>query len=44
MPLDENQGIIPRVINEIFELMSIDPEKEYQIKVSFMEIHNEQVI
>ena len=41
--VDETSGIIPRMIHDLFEMINNDKEKEYTLKVSFMEVHNEQV-
>ncbi|CAO3680641.1 unnamed protein product [Rhizopus stolonifer] len=43
-----NQGIVPRCITELFDILqtnqSQDPEYKYEIKVSFLELYNEEFI
>jgi len=40
----QNDGIIPRIINEIFEeLKKLDPtKKEFKVELSYLEIYNEE--
>lgn len=47
--LDRNSGIIPRVIDRIFKVMEQNRvkhqmTKKYSLKVSFIELYNEQII
>ena len=40
----EEEGIIPRIINELFsEINNRKKEKDFIIKVSFLEIYNEEI-
>ena len=41
---EEGNGIIPRVINYIFNQIKNYSEEKFQIKCSFIEIYNEQII
>ena len=38
-----NVGIISQSIYECFELIDSTPEREFKIKISYMEVYNEQV-
>ena len=37
------EGVIPRSVRDIFEKISESPETEFIVKVSFMELYNEQL-
>ncbi|KAF0973562.1 hypothetical protein FDP41_008266 [Naegleria fowleri] len=39
----KNRGLIPRVIQQVFADMSNYPEKSFTLRVSYMEIYNEQL-
>ncbi len=41
----DNQGIIPRLCNKLFDqiINNDDPEVSYKVEVSYMEIYNEKV-
>ena len=41
----DNQGIIPRLCNKLFNriMENNDPEISYKVEVSYMEIYNERV-
>ena len=41
----DNQGIIPRLCNKLFNTIdgNTDPEVSYKVEVSYMEIYNEKV-
>eukprot|EP00794_Sanderia_malayensis_P019932 gene19932-21884_t len=43
MGLPTNSGVIPRSINEIFEFVNTAPDREFLIRVSYMEIYNEVI-
>ncbi|KAI8449826.1 kinesin motor domain-containing protein, partial [Phakopsora pachyrhizi] len=39
---DEERGVIfPRAVNEVFRVISTDDEREYLLRVSYLEIYNE---
>lgn len=40
----QEQGVIPLSIAEIFDYISNNPQREYLIKVSYLEIYNEVII
>jgi len=40
---EETKGIIPRAIKQIFSFIESTPEKQFVVRVSFLEIYNEQV-
>ena len=41
---DENQGIIPRMMDEVFDcIMRANESIEFTVKVSFLEIYNEKI-
>ncbi|XP_065306658.1 uncharacterized protein [Dermacentor albipictus] len=37
-------GLIPLAINAIFDIIQTVPEREYSLRVSYMEIHNENIL
>ncbi|EGF99476.1 uncharacterized protein MELLADRAFT_50691, partial [Melampsora larici-populina 98AG31] len=37
-------GIVPRAIDDVFDLIEQDQEREYVIRVSYLEIYNEQLV
>ena len=39
----ELKGIIPRAVEHIFETLDARKETEYSVKVSFLELYNEQL-
>ncbi|KAL9656609.1 hypothetical protein ABK040_002882 [Willaertia magna] len=41
---DESSGIIPLAINEIFKTISQTTNRNFQIRVSYLEIYNEKII
>ena len=41
--LEDEQGIIPRVIQQIFEMIKQRPDTEFMVRVSFLEIYNETI-
>ncbi|XP_065061386.1 centromere-associated protein E-like isoform X1 [Rhopilema esculentum] len=43
MGLPENPGVIPRGINDVFDLVEMAPDREFLIRVSYMEIYNEVI-
>ncbi|KAG0143541.1 hypothetical protein CROQUDRAFT_717106 [Cronartium quercuum f. sp. fusiforme G11] len=40
---DKDLGIVPRSIEDVFDLIEQDCEREYVIRVSYLEIYNEQL-
>ncbi|CAM0137963.1 unnamed protein product [Umbelopsis sp. WA50703] len=38
---EEEQGVIPRAVNDVFAIISETTEKEYLLRVSYLEIYNE---
>lgn len=41
---DENKGIIPRMMDEVFDgIMKANENIEFTVKVSFLEIYNEKI-
>jgi kinesin family member 11 len=40
---DDNKGIIPRAVEHIFETLNARKEMEYSVKISFLELYNEQL-
>ena len=38
-----NQGVIPRSVHDIFNSLENSPEKDYSVKVSFLELYNEEL-
>eukprot|EP01069_Polyplicarium_translucidae_P008321 Polyplicarium_translucidae@DN3214_c0_g1_i4.p1 len=42
MPLDECAGVIPRAVERIFQCLE-DQSSEYSVKVSYLEIYNEEL-
>jgi hypothetical protein len=38
-PEEENQGVIPSVMDELFTRVEHEPNTDFTIKVSFVEIH-----
>ena len=44
MGSNEHQGIIPRIVQDIFNhIYTLDANLQFQIKVSYFEIYNEKV-
>lgn len=41
---EKEVGIVPRAIDEVFDLIEQDQEREYVIRVSYLEIYNEQLV
>jgi len=41
MGVDGNPGMIPNAIQHVFEAIRMTPEREYLLRVSYMEIYNE---
>ncbi|CAH1777611.1 unnamed protein product [Owenia fusiformis] len=39
----DNMGVIPRVVQDLFEGINEQPDYDFVIKVSFLEIHNEDL-
>jgi kinesin family protein 18/19 len=40
---NDRPGIMPRVIHELLNIVSNDSENAYQIKLSYLEIYNENL-
>jgi len=38
-PEEDNQGVIPEVMDELFSRVESEPNTDFAIKVSFVEIH-----
>lgn len=36
----EDPGLVPRAVNEIFDLISSTPDREFLLRVSYMEVNN----
>lgn len=36
-------GVIPRVLHRLFARLQIDPEAEYAVKASYLELYNEEL-
>lgn len=43
LTLGEDAGIIPRILNELFYELSKDDVSDYMVKVSFIELYNEEL-
>ena len=37
----DEAGIVPRTVGQVFELIEQNPEKEYLLRLSMLEIYNE---
>ncbi len=40
---DDDPGMMMQCIDDIFEFIEVHPEKEYKLKVSYMEVYNEEI-
>jgi hypothetical protein len=40
----EDNGIVPRFTENLFKVIGEDQDKKYQVKVSFLELYNEDII
>ena len=40
---NDNPGIMPRVVNELLSIVSNDSESAYQVKLSYLEVYNENI-
>ena len=40
---DEDMGIMPRAVQQVFEMMSANASREYTVRVSYVEIYKEEL-
>eukprot|EP00038_Savillea_parva_P011141 m.195399 g.195399 ORF g.195399 m.195399 type:complete len:1050 (-) comp19472_c0_seq1:183-3332(-) len=40
---DRDSGLIPRALHHLFEVLESNPETEFSVRVSFLEIYNEDI-
>jgi len=40
---DDDMGIMPRAVQQVFEIMSANTNREYTVRVSYVEIYKEEL-